>query len=129
MTTLLVAEHDDNSLSEQTAKAVAAASKLGADIHVLVAGENARSAAQAAANLAGVNKVMLAEAPAYAHQLAEPVASLIVSLAGQYDAIVAPATSRGKNLLPRVAALLDVMQISAVIAVDGPDTYQRPIYA
>lgn len=129
MTTLLIAEHDNSSLSEQTAKAVAAASKLGADIHVLVAGENARSAAQAAAKLAGVNKVMLAEAPAYAHQLAEPVTNLIVSLAGQYDAIVAPATSRGKNLLPRVAALLDVMQISDVIAVDGPDTFQRPTYA
>ena len=98
-------------------------------MHVLVAGKDAKAAADAAAKLDGVAKVLLAEGAAYEHQLAEPMAALIVSLAGNYDALVAPATTNGKNTMPRVAALLDVMQISDVTKVVGPDTFERPIYA
>jgi electron transfer flavoprotein alpha subunit len=129
MTTLLVAEHANGALNDATAKALTAAAKLGGDVHVLVAGEGARSAAAAAAKLAGVAKVLVAEGGAVAHQLAEPVADLIVSLAGSYDAIVAASTASGKNILPRVAALLDVMQISDVTAVIDGETFERPIYA
>ncbi len=129
MTTLLMAEHDNGTLKEATAKALSAAQALGAPVHVLVAGQGARPAAEAAAKLAGVEKVLLAESPAYAHQLAEPLAALIVGLAASYEAIVAPATSTGKNVLPRVAALLDVMQVSDIIKVVGPDTFARPVYA
>ena len=129
MTTLLVAEHDNANLSEQTAKALTAAIQLGGEVHILVAGENAKAVADAAASLQGVAKVLLAEHAAYAHQLAEPLADLVVKLAGSYDAIVAPSTTSGKNVMPRIAALLDVMQISDVIAVEGPDIFQRPIYA
>ncbi|MCQ8783823.1 electron transfer flavoprotein subunit alpha/FixB family protein [Mangrovibrevibacter kandeliae] len=129
MTTLLIAEHHDTGLSDATAKALSAATQLGGEVHVLVAGEGARAAADAAAQLNGVAKVLLAEAPAYAHRLAEPLADLIVGLAGAYDAIVAPATTTGKNVLPRVAALLDVMQVSDVTAVVAPDSFERPIYA
>ncbi|HAP09732.1 MAG TPA: electron transfer flavoprotein subunit alpha, partial [Afipia sp.] len=99
------------------------------DVDVLVAGEGAKGAAEAAAKLKGVRKVLLADNAAYAHDLAEPLAALIVSLAGPYDAIVAPATTRYKNTLPRVAALLDVAQISEIIKVVSPDTFERPIYA
>ena len=129
MTTLLIAEHDNASLKDATNKALTAAAALGADVDVLVAGQNAKAAADAAAKLAGVKKVLLAEGETYAHDLAEPLAALIVSLASGYDAIVAPATSRFKNVMPRVAALLDVMQVSEIIKVIAPDTFERPIYA
>ena len=129
MTTLLIAEHDNAHLKDATHKALSAAKALGAPVHVLVAGANARAAADAAAKLEGVEKVLLADSPAYEHQLAEPMAALIVSLAGGYDAIVAPATSNGKNFMPRVAALLDVMQVSDVLKVIAPDTFERPTYA
>jgi len=129
MTTLLIAEHDNKTLKDATAKALTAAKALGAEVHVLVAGKDAKAAADAAAKLDGVAKVLLAEGAAYEHQLAEPMAALIVSLAGNYDALVAPATTNGKNTMPRVAALLDVMQISDVTKVIGPDTFERPIYA
>jgi electron transfer flavoprotein alpha subunit len=129
MTTLLLAEHDHASLKDVTNKALTAAAELGAPVDVLVAGENARGAAEAAAKLSGVAKVLLADDPAYAHDLAEPLAALIRTLAPGYDAFVAPATSRFKNVMPRVAALLDVMQISEIIKVVAPDTFERPIYA
>jgi electron transfer flavoprotein alpha subunit len=131
MTTLLIAEHEHANLKDSTNKALTAASQLGAEVHVLVAGggEGTRAAAEAAAKLAGVTKVLLAEGDAYAHDLAEPLAALIVALAPSYDAFVAPATSRFKNVMPRVAALLDVMQVSEIIKVISPDTFERPIYA
>ncbi len=129
MATLLIAEHDNKTLNAVTAKALTAASALGADVHVLVAGEGAKSVADAAAKLQGVTKVLVADGALYKNKLAEPMAALIVKLAVNYDAIVSPATTSGKNFMPRVAALLDVMQISEVIKVDGPDTFQRPIYA
>jgi electron transfer flavoprotein alpha subunit len=130
MTTLLIAEHEAGALKDATNKALTAAAQLGGDVHVLVAGgSNAKSAADAAAKLNGVKKVLLAEGEAYSHDLAEPLAALIVSLAGSYDAFVAPATSRFKNVMPRVAALLDVMQVSEIIKVVAPDTFERPIYA
>ena len=129
MTTLLIAEHDNKSLKDATAKALTAATALGGDVHVLVAGKDCAAVAQAAAKLKGVAKVLVADAPAYEHMLAEPVAALIVSLAPQYAAIVAPATTTGKNFMPRVAALLDVMQISDIVKVIAPDTFERLIYA
>ena len=129
MTTLLIAEHDNASIKDSTNKALTAAAALGGEVHVLVAGENAKAAADAAARLAGVKKVLLADNAAYAHDLAEPLAALIVALAPSYDAFVAPATSRFKNVMPRVAALLDVMQVSEIIKVVSPDTFERPIYA
>jgi electron transfer flavoprotein alpha subunit len=129
MTTLLLAEHDNHALSELTAKTLTAALALGGEVHVLVAGEGAAAVADAAAKLQGVAKVLLAEATPYAHHLAEPLAALIVSLAPGYDAVIGPSTTTVKNVLPRVAALLDVMQISDVTAVLGADTFERPIYA
>src|SRR3954468_16836801 len=131
MTTLLLAENDHATLKDATNKALTAATQLGGEVHVLVAGggEGTKAAADAAAKLAGVKKVLVAEAEAYAHDLAEPLAALIVALAPSYDAFVAPATSRFKNVMPRVAALLDVMQISEIIKVVAPDTFERPIYA
>jgi len=129
MTTLLIAEHDNKSLKDATAKALTAATALGGDVHVLVAGKDCGAVAQAAAKLKGVAKVLVADAAPYEHMLAEPVAALIVSLAQQYDAIVAPATTTGKNFMPRVAALLDVMQISDIVKVIAPDTFERLIYA
>lgn len=129
MTTLLVAEHDDNSLNGATHKAMTAAKALGADVHILVAGSGCKPAADAAAKIDGAAKVLIADDAKYAHRLAEPMATLIVSLAKDYDAIVAAATTGGKNYMPRAAALLDVMQISEIIKVDAPDTFQRPIYA
>ena len=129
MAILLVAEHDNASLSDQTAKALSAASAMGSDVDVLVAGKGAKAAADAAAKLKGVRKVLLAEAEPLAERLAEPVAALVVSLADKYDAIVAPATTMGKNVMPRVAALLDVMQVSEIIEVVSADTFKRPIYA
>ena len=129
MTTLLIAEHDNAHLKDATHKALTAAQALGSPVHVLVAGSNARAAAEDAARLEGVEKVLLADAPPYEHRLAEPMAALIVSLAGSYDALVAPSTSNGKNVMPRVAALLDVMQVSDITKVVSPDTFERPIYA
>ncbi len=129
MATLLIAEHDNASIKDATNKALTAAAALGGEVDVQVAGEGAKGAAEAAAKLKGVRKVLLADNAAYAHDLAEPLAALIVSLAGPYDAIVAPATTRYKNTLPRVAAQLDVAQISEIIKVVSPDTFERPIYA
>jgi electron transfer flavoprotein alpha subunit len=129
MATLLIAEHDNKSLKDATNKALTAAKGIGADVHVLVAGAGCKAVADAAAKLDGVKKVLLADAPPYEHMLAEPTAALIVALAGPYEAIVAAATTSGKNFMPRVAALLDVMQISDVTKIDGPDTFERPIYA
>ena len=129
MPTLLVAEHDNASLKDSTAKALTAVKALGAEVHVLVAGSGCKAAADAAGKLDGVGKVLLADAPLYDHMLAEPTAALIVGLAGPYETIAAAATTIGKNVMPRVAALLDVMQISDVIKVVAPDTFERPIYA
>ncbi|TBZ52615.1 electron transfer flavoprotein subunit alpha/FixB family protein [Rhizobium leguminosarum] len=129
MTILLLADHDNASLSDQTAKTLTAATKIGGDVHVLVAGKAAKPAADAAAKLSGVSKVLLAESDELANNLAEPLADLIVSLAGSYDTIISAATSVGKNVLPRVAALLDVAQVSEIIEVISADTFKRPIYA
>jgi len=129
MTTLLVAEHNNKVLKDSTSKALTAAKALGGDVHMLVAGKDCKAVADLAAKLDGVKKVLLADAAIYQHSVAEPLAALIVSLAGGYDAIVAPATTNGKNVMPRVAALLDVMQISEIIKVIAPDTFERPIYA
>ncbi|MGZ8387062.1 MAG: electron transfer flavoprotein subunit alpha/FixB family protein, partial [Rhodoplanes sp.] len=129
MATLLVAEHINTALKDATNKALTAARALGGDVHVLVAGKGCGPAAEAAAKLDGVAKVLVADDALYEHMVAEPVAALIVSLAGGYDAILAPATTTGKNIMPRVAALLDVMQVSDVIKVVAPDTFDRLIYA
>ena len=129
MTTLLLAEHDNASLKDVTARAVAAAAMLGGPLHVLVAGKDCLAAAEAAARLAGVAKVIRVEADALAHGLAEPLAALLVAMVASYDALVAPATTYGKNVMPRVAALLDAMQVSDVTKVIAPDTFERPIYA
>jgi electron transfer flavoprotein alpha subunit len=129
MAILLVAEHDNATVSDQTAKALSAALKMGSDVHVLVAGKGAQGAADGAAKLQGVTKVLLAESDDLAERLAEPLAALIVSIADGYDTLLAPATTMGKNVMPRVAALLDVMQVSDVIEVVSADTFKRPIYA
>jgi electron transfer flavoprotein alpha subunit len=129
MTTLLIAEHDNASLKDATARALTAAQALGGDVHILVAGKDNAGAAEAAAKLAGVAKVLRADGDGLAHQLPEPLSALIVSLAPNYDALVAPATAVGKTVMPRVAALLDVMQVSEIVKVIGPDTFERPIYA
>ena len=129
MTVLLVAEHDNQSLKDATAKALTAARQIGGGVHVLLAGHNCSPAAEAAAKLDGVDKVLVADHAAYANQLAEPVAALIVPLMDGYDALFAAATTTGKNFMPRVAALLDVMQISEIISVESADTFTRPIYA
>ncbi|HRJ68033.1 MAG TPA: FAD-binding protein [Beijerinckiaceae bacterium] len=129
MATLVIAEHDNVSIKDATAKTLRAAAAMGAPVHVLVAGKNCGGAAKAAAGLAGVEKVLVADADAYANMLAEPAAALVAGLAGGYGAIVAPATANGRNIAPRVAALLDVMLISAVTKVISADTFERPIYA
>jgi electron transfer flavoprotein alpha subunit len=129
MATLLLAEVANGALSDMTARALTAALELGAAVDILVTGHNVGAAAESAAQLQGVAKVRLADAPGYAHALAEPVAALVVSLAGDYDAIVAPSTANAKNVAPRVAALLDVMQVSDITKVLGPKTFERPIYA
>ena len=129
MTTLLIAEHDNKVLKDSTNKALTAAKALGEPVHVLVAGKGAKSVAEAAAKLDGVTKVLVADGAAYEHMLAEPLAALIVSLAPGYAAIVSPATTTGKNVMPRVAALLDVMQVSDIVKVVSPDTFERLIYA
>ncbi|MGH8732277.1 MAG: electron transfer flavoprotein subunit alpha/FixB family protein [Burkholderiales bacterium] len=129
MTTLLIAEHDNKSLKDATNKALTAAKALGQPVHVLVAGKGARSVAEAASKLDGVAKVLVADNASYEHMLAEPLAALGAALAPSYDAIVSPATTTGKNIMPRVAALLDVMQVSDITKVLSPDTFERPIYA
>ncbi|WP_368518526.1 electron transfer flavoprotein subunit alpha/FixB family protein [Rhizobium sp.] len=129
MAILLLADHDNAHLSDQTAKALTAATKIAGDIHMLVAGAGAKAAAEQAAKLAGVSKVLVAEDASLANNLAEPLAALIVSLSGSYDVIIGAATSVGKNVLPRVAALLDVAQVSEIIEVVSADTFKRPIYA
>ncbi len=129
MTILVIAEHDHGTLKVATLNTVAAAQKIGGEIHVLVAGHNADGAAKAAAQIAGVAKVLNAEAPQLGEFLAENIAALVVSIAKNYSHILAPATSNGKNVTPRIAALLDVQQISEIIAVESPDTFVRPIYA
>lgn len=129
MTILLLADHDGHTLSDATARAVSAARDMGGAIHVLVAGENVGPIAQAAAALSGVDKVLMADDPALAHLLAEPVAELLVGLSADYAAVIAPATSIGKDILPRVAARRDVMQVSDITRVVAPDTFERPVYA
>ncbi|MEL6744436.1 MAG: electron transfer flavoprotein subunit alpha/FixB family protein [Pseudomonadota bacterium] len=129
MTTLLFAEHDNETLSDQTHKAMSAAVAMGNDVHVLVAGNGCKAVADQAAKLDGAAKVLLCEADYLTNRLAEPTAALIVGMADGYDAFVAAATTDGKNIMPRVAALLDVMQISDITAVHSADTFERPIYA
>jgi electron transfer flavoprotein alpha subunit len=129
MATLVLAEVHGTKLNEATAKAVTAAAEIGQPVHILVAGENVKAAAEEAAKIAGVEKVHLADGPEYAHQMAEPVAALLAKMAEHHPVIVAPATSAAKNIMPRVAALLDVMQISEISKVVSPDTFERPIYA
>ena len=129
MSILVLAEHDNKTIKKATLNAVAAAQKLGGDIHVLVAGQGAAEAAKAASQIAGVKKVLHADSPSLAEFLAENVSSLVVGIAKSYSHVLAPSTSNGKNVLPRVAALLDVQQISDIIGVEGADTFVRPIYA
>lgn len=129
MAVLLIAEHDNKSIKDATHKALTAAAQIGADVHVLVAGNNAGAAAAQAAKLAGVKKVLHVDSPALERPLAEPMAATIVSLASAYEHIVAAATTNGKNFMPRVAALLDVMQISDISEVKSADTFVRLIYA
>jgi electron transfer flavoprotein alpha subunit len=129
MATLVIAEHDNQSIKASTLHTLGAAQKIGGDIVVLVAGSGADGAAKSAAGTAGVSKVLLADGAQYAEQVAENVAALVVGLAGGYDHILAPATAFGKNIAPRVAALLDVAQVSDITAVVSPDTFVRPIYA
>ena len=129
MAILIVAEHDNATLSDQTAKALSAAAKIGGDVDILVAGKGAKAAADAAAKLKGVRKVLLAESDELENRLAEPLAATVVALADGYDTLIAPATTMGKNVMPRIAALLDVMQLSDVIEVVDAKTFKRPIYA
>jgi electron transfer flavoprotein alpha subunit len=129
MTTLVIAEHDNASIKAATLNTVAAAAQVGGDIHVLIAGSNAQAAADAAAKIAGVSKVLLADAPQLAQGLAENVEATVLNIAKDYSHIFAPATAYGKNIAPRIAAHLDVAQISDITAVDGADTFERPIYA
>jgi electron transfer flavoprotein alpha subunit len=129
MSVLVLAEHDQQSIKKATLNTVAAAKKIGGDVHVLVAGHNAGAAAKAAAQIAGVAKVLHADAPHLGEFLAENVAALVVSLAKGYTHVLAPATSTGKDVMPRAAALLDVQQVSEIVAIESADTFVRPIYA
>jgi electron transfer flavoprotein alpha subunit len=129
MAVLLIAEHDNKSLKDATVKAMTAAKALGGPVDILVAGHNAKGVADAAAKITGAGKVLLADDAQYAQQLAENMAALVLELAGKYDAILSPASTSGKNFMPRIAAALDVPQISEIVSVDGPDTFTRPIYA
>ena len=129
MVALVIAEHDNGSLKGATHHTVTAAAQCGGDVHILVAGSGCGAAAEAAAQIAGVSKVLVADAPHFADGLAENVAEQILAIAGSYSHILAPATAYGKNILPRVAAKLDVAQISEITKVDSPDTFERPIYA
>jgi len=126
---LVIAEHDNQTLKPATRNAVTAATKLGSDITILVAGQGCQAVADAAAKVAGVTKVLIAEAPELAHGLPENLAPLVVELGQTYEYLIATATSAGKSLMPRVAALLDVQQVSEIMSVEGPDTFTRPIYA
>src|SRR5690349_4983718 len=129
MTSLVIVEHESGQLKASTLNAVTAAHKIGGPVHLLVAGNDVGVLAQSAAKIAGVEQVRVADAPQYTHTLAENLAALVVALAADYSHILAPATTFGKNFLPRAAALLDVAQISDIIAVESPDTFVRPIYA
>ena len=129
MSVLVHAEHDGSAILNASLSAMAAARELDADVHLLVCGEGCRSAAEAGAAVEGVSRVLLADAPAFSHGLAEPIADLLVELAGPYDAILAAHTTGGKNILPRAAALLDVAPISDIIGIESADTFVRPIYA
>ena len=129
MSCLVIAEHDNASIKVATLNTVAAAAKIGGEVHVLVAGGGSAGAAAAAAKIPGVTKVLHADAPQLADFLAENVAAVVVGLAKGYSHVLAPATSNGKNVMPRVAALLDMQQISEIVAVESPDTFVRPIYA
>jgi len=129
MTALVIAEHDNQSIKGATLNTVTAAAAAGGDVHVLVAGHNAAAAAAAAAQIAGVSKVLHAEAPGFEHGLAENLAAQVIAVSGSYSHLVFPATAAGKNVAPRVAALLDVAQVSDVTKVIGADTFERPIYA
>lgn len=129
MASLVLAEHDNKHLSDATAKAVTAAAAVSTPVHILVAGENCSAVVDAAAKLTGVEKILVADDALYAHMVAETMETLILSVAGTYDAILAPATTNGKNILPRVAAKLDVPQISEILKVVSADTFERPIYA
>ena len=129
MSVLVLAEHDNAVLKDATLAAVTAATQLGGDVHLLVAGKGAQGVADAGAKVAGIAKVLLADDAAYENALAENVAPLVAALMANYYAFVAPATTRGKNVAPRVAAALDVAQISEILSVEGPDTFTRPIYA
>lgn len=129
MTSLVIAEHDHGTLKGATLNTITAAAQCGGDVHVLIAGYNAAGAAQAAAQIAGVAKVLLADAPQLGEQLAENVAAQVLAVASSYSHLLFPATAHGKNVAPRVAAKLDVAQISDITKVDAPDTFERPIYA
>ncbi|WP_110600088.1 electron transfer flavoprotein subunit alpha/FixB family protein [Salinicola lusitanus] len=129
MSILVLAEHHDGQLAAGTAHVVGAARAIGGDIDILVAGDGVAGVAEAAARLDGVSRVRVADAPVYAHQLAEPLADLLVKLADDYSHVLAAASTEGKNVLPRVAALKDVSQISEILSVEGADTFKRPIYA
>jgi len=129
MASLVLAEHDNKTLSDATAKTVTAAAAISTPVHVLVAGENCSAVADAAAKIAGVEKILVADNALYAHMVAETMETLILSVADKYDAVLAPATTNGKNILPRVAAKLDVPQISEILNVVSADTFERPIYA
>ena len=129
MRTLVIAEHDNAALKPAVLNTVAAARKIGGEVDILVAGHHCDAAAQAAARVAGVKKVLVTDAEHYAHPLAENLAALILTVARNYTHVLAPATSFGKNLMPRVAALLDVAQVSEIVRVEAPDTFVRPIYA
>jgi electron transfer flavoprotein alpha subunit len=129
MAALVIAEHTNSALKDATAKTVTAASQLGGPVHVLVAGQGCTAAAEEARKLSGVEAVLVADSPLYAKMLAEPMEALLLQLADKYDALLAPATTNGKNYMPRVAAKLDVPQISEILAVEGPNTFRRPIYA
>ncbi|MGA3305737.1 MAG: electron transfer flavoprotein subunit alpha/FixB family protein, partial [Stellaceae bacterium] len=129
MRVLVLAEHDNKALKPATLNTVAAAQAIGGELDLLVAGQGCDGVAQAASKIAGVKKVLVAEDPAYAHPLAEDLAKLVLTLAKGYSHLLAPATTFGKNVMPRIAALLDVAQISDISAVVAPDTFRRPIYA
>lgn len=129
MSVLVIAEHDNATIKKATLSTVTAAGQMGGDVHVLVAGQDCQAAADEAAKIAGVGKVLMADAPHYNHELAENIAPLVAKLAADYSHVITPATTMGKNFMPRVAALLDVAQISEIIAVESADTFVRPIYA
>ncbi|MCQ8239491.1 electron transfer flavoprotein subunit alpha/FixB family protein [Rhizosaccharibacter radicis] len=128
MTVLVLLDHADGAVSQASRSAVAAAGRLG-EVHGLVAGDGVAAVAEAAARIQGLSRVLVADAEAFAHSLPEPLAALLQSLSGAYDHVLAPATATGKNVLPRLAALLDVQPVSEVVAIEGPDTFVRPIYA